>query len=435
MRHRYVADPFPCINWLDGRSGAYPTISDDRKVGMVWARVSTIDDVQPAEHTRNNFCEHSKLKSSLFHEGTSTRHTNAGPGGSDWSHRFRAGCYPTDWGNYLNVPAYDWVSLTVKLAQSVKGFLKSKALLGVSFQELHKTVEMMRNPFQLLRRMYRHRPVQTTFRRLADKGSNVWLEYNYGWRAFKYDLDNLVQAVGRHYGTSSPFSTPEHWSRFASSGKIVNVTPAPTISDAAWASMLDSAANPETSSGSATGGVRIVWCAPTINYRVGCRSLDTIAGHANKFTRLVDSLGLNMDHVLQTFWEIVPYSFVIDWFFNLDGLMNLPRYSSALLTLSQASVRDLCYSTKVESQFHAEWFPQYGGFYGLSHESYWGYGNPDRVFCSPPVRRGSDGTIVVFRRYPNFPPADVGTVFGGFGLSVAQGVSGAALITQRVRRR
>jgi len=84
------------------------------------------------------------------------------------------------------------VSLVEALARDVKGLINSKSLLAVTIKELPETIEMVRNPFGLLKHGWRLIAGKSTAAQLARKGSNLWLEYQYGWKSSYYDLDVCV---------------------------------------------------------------------------------------------------------------------------------------------------------------------------------------------------------------------------------------------------
>jgi len=338
--------------------------------------------------------------------------------------------------SFFTIPSTDWVSLVVDLAHSVRGLIKSKTLLGATFGELHKTVEMMINPFQLIKRA--KLDPGTTFGRLARKSSNVWLEYNYGWRAFKYDLDNLMVSLGKYCGTASPWSNPQQCSRFSSSGKSCGSQPNPSISNSNWKTILSQCENPENGFPYSNGiKMRIVYGTPVYDYRLSCWAVDSVVGPAANLSRLISIMGLDLPGLMNTWWELVPYSFIVDWFFNTKALLNLPEYISAQNALSQANVRDLCYTSKGVLDFHAEAVPHHYPSDGMPWSgSYWahsGYHGTNWP-ANPPILAGEPGSIHAFQRSIGLPPTGV-ALWNGIGLSLSQITSGISLITQRTGRK
>jgi len=324
----------------------------------------------------------------------------------------------------------DWVSLIVDLSNSVQGLLKHKSLLGVSFQELHKTVEMCANPFQLLRRL-RHTPLAAMpLKHLAKRVSNVWLEYNYGWRAFQYDLNNLATDLGKYCGNVSPLLRSRQFSHHNSQSMMTGTKPTPSMSDSAWSEAVQAAGG--FSSIDINALCRIVFDAPRQKNVVGCVSHDYIINHASMTASLIHSLGLGTDSLIQTLWEIQPMSFVVDWFVNLNGIMNLPQYLGALNTLNTVNVERLCHSTKVEYTFSAEVAPYHGPWDG-SGGNYFASANHAEPF-SKPVMVGTKGKVSMYSRRVGIPPATLG-VFGQTGLSISQLTTSAALLTKRTRWR
>jgi len=431
-RVRYHVSSVNAHIWTD-RSDAYPVYSQDGLCGLCWNHVSNItDELSQSNRFSNNPCTHTMLQASKFVNATANR-TIFWWNGDSYIRPFSvtASVYPLNWASYLTVPGTDWVSLVVDLAESVRGFIKSKSLLAATFGELHKTVEMVRNPFQLLRRQS-HRVGHLTLRQAAERGSDVWLEYNYGWRALKYDIENLSTALGKYHAYAKPWSTHEHFSRFSSNANSTSSTPAPTTSDSAWNAIATSLAY-GYHSGSGNGAViRVKFLDRTNHYRVSCWALDAIVGQANRIEQLIRTLGLDIPGLARTWWELVPCSFVVDWFFNLQGIMNLPLYTSALNTLNEVSVRDLCYTQKGMASYVAQCLPHHGTFDGYQMWEYFGVSSG---FCpaEPTMLVGSPGHISLFQRDVGIPPATVG-VLTGRALSLSQITSSISLITQRAKR-
>jgi len=292
-------------------------------------------------------------------------------------------------------------------------------------------VEMIKNPFQLLKRRS-HLLQGLTFRQAAERGSDVWLEYNYGWRALKYDLENLAETLGRYHAYSKPWSTHEHFSRFSSNNKSTASVPNPTTSDSDWSSLATQLSYGYHSVAGNGALVRVKFLDRTNRYRVSCWALDAIIGQANRIDQLIRTLGLDAPGLMRTWWELVPCSFVVDWFFNLNGVMNLPLYTSALNTLNSVQVHDLCFTQKGELAFVAQCLPHKGTFDGYRIEQYWGVSSG---FCpaDPPMLVGTPGCISFFQRDIGLPPATLG-ILTGKALSLSQITSSVALITQRARR-
>lgn len=121
---------------------------------------------------------------------------------------------------------------------------------------------------------------------------------------------------------------------------------------------------------------------------------------------------LGTNQVLEALWDLVPFSFVVDWFAHIDRLV-----SSNPINWTQHQLRRVGFSTKTE--WKVRWHYQ-------CQVSTIGYGNsPIQNFVTDPV--------VVATRYERTPGFPDGTQsVGAFAsLHVTQLLSGLALLVQR----
>lgn len=134
--------------------------------------------------------------------------------------------------------------------------------------------------------------------------SSAWLEYRYGWRPLIMDLHDLVQALytaprvphGDLVARSSydrPFKSENPWVNPIQPGDITF----------GGTTLLDFQARVRSS----------------VRYRIDDESYSTF---------LSQSVGLGLDTVPSTIWELVPFSFVADWFMGfgqwIDTLVPRP---------------------------------------------------------------------------------------------------------------
>jgi len=327
----------------------------------------------------------------------------------------------------------DWVSLTVGLADDVKGLLQSKSQLAVTFVEMHKTWKMVRNPFSLLRGDWRHIAGKSTCSQLARRGANLWLEGQYGWKPLFGDLRNFCDSSARWLNAYNHHPSSAGSRRFGSRAKYPGATPNPSVDNTTWRNMQTGySINPIWSVSSPPwNGMRFVYQPRVVHAAVGCRASDQIMGQCGKIRQFLSQFGIDPQRdVLPTLWELVPYSFVVDWFINSQGIMNLTRYNDALGTLNQAGVFGLCYSVKAEMQYQAEVIPYCGGH---GEWSWWVNSCIGEMYCpTSTCITGTSGKFTYYFRTLGLPPEQL-PVLNGRGLSLSQLASGLSLLVQRLK--
>lgn len=177
----------------------------------------------------------------------------------------------------------------------------STIMSGELLSDLDKTVSMLRHPFrdatQLLGKMlkYRAKHLGKTAHSAAKASSNAWLEYRYGWKPLLLDADSCISAAHK-------------WRDEQQEKRLV-------------ARAGDSYQRTTDKAFSATGGVPRV---DSINGTVSSwKSYRASAGviyvrkERTTSEQLSATLGLRPRDVPATLWEIIPYSFVVDWFVNV----------------------------------------------------------------------------------------------------------------------
>jgi len=136
------------------------------------------------------------------------------------------------------------------------------------------------------------------------------------------------------------------------------------------------------------------------------------------------AFGLSPMSILATLWEMVPYSFVVDWFVN-TRIAALPIQ---LARLEQADIRNLCYSVKRVHTYEVDFSPS--GYAMYYYGGSWIYQTPQTSDVKYIVCKG--GSNVNYQRSVGLPSIDWLASFLGRGLSVRQGISGVSLILQRL---
>lgn len=212
--------------------------------------------------------------------------------------------------------------------------------LGVAYAERNRTAKLVGDTaIQLAKSVkdLRHGNVRSAMRRLGitgkkgePRGASVpskWLELQYGWKPMLSDV----------YGACSELSNrdKEDW-RISALGKSYSLTNHKVTRNLNWA-------NTGNHGGSTTAEVRR-WAK--------CR-IDALPQNEAKIS--LASVGVT--NPLTIAWELVPFSFVVDWFLPiggyLDGLDAMLGYESAYLSDSYfciAEWKDSAAERKVSGQ-------------------------------------------------------------------------------------
>lgn len=173
--------------------------------------------------------------------------------------------------------------------------------LAATFQE---TLKMLRRPFQgsvdLLAKMtkYRNRHLGKTIHSATKATANAWLEYRYGWRPLLGDAESIIDAV--HSSRSAAFGGGRGLVARGGARMSREMVTTHTFAPGTVPSM-----------GEAQCSVR--W-QKTLTANAGVwyelkprTSSDDLAA----------KLGLRVRDIPATIWELVPWSFVADWFINV----------------------------------------------------------------------------------------------------------------------
>lgn len=131
--------------------------------------------------------------------------------------------------------------------------------------------------------------------------SNAWLQYRYGIRPLIYDIRNIARAVERRL---SPRLTCRG---YASGNKSLNRY--------SWAELDDHEIRGTTHTAISTVSRAGTLC-----------SVDTDLAN-------ISAVRLGADRILTTAWDLVPYSFMVDWFLDISSLVGTWQPSIGLKRL------------------------------------------------------------------------------------------------------
>jgi hypothetical protein len=187
-------------------------------------------------------------------------------------------------------------SLSAELAEGIAMSLVSVAEAPKTLLMISKALKLLRHPFreaqQLLQLSRSALRDPEKRREVVDLASNLWLEGRYGWRPFVYDVMDHVEALNsglRPIRMTVRSKVPQdEGTNVTYSGKLVRA-------GEIWSILTTSA---EFS--------YFYRCGQTADYPVRLSSSAFNYG-------LYDPVG--------TLWELIPLSFVVDWFVNLGDML------------------------------------------------------------------------------------------------------------------
>ena len=201
--------------------------------------------------------------------------------------------------------AYEWAkahaSLSADLNTGIASILVSAAELPKTVKMINKALTLLRNPLinaknklRLTRGQLRTREGRKA---MLDMAEQDWLEGRYGWRPFIYDVMSWVEAGKSKY--SERRTVKAAVDRFA---------PQPYV----------------YTRESATRGLSVVstqrW---TVDWIASAGQTADFGVNLSQFARTWGALD-----VVGTAWELIKFSFVLDWFLNLgDFLKALQVYA------------------------------------------------------------------------------------------------------------
>lgn len=182
-----------------------------------------------------------------------------------------------------------------KLLLQAYGKMNGSAIVsGELLNDLGATISMLRRPFrgakELLNHMikYRSKRVGKTAKSAMKASADAWLEYRYGWKPLILDANSIIKEVHKKRELC----------------KVLRLVARAGGSDSLTTSYDWSATALQKCSGSCTL-TRTVRCGVGVLYDLKPRTTTN---------QLNQTLGTRSRDLIPTLWEIVPYSFVVDWF-------------------------------------------------------------------------------------------------------------------------
>lgn len=231
---------------------------------------------------------------------------HAGPW-SDWGEATWTGCWGSMVGTYIpvslgfigNTPSYLRDTALVKAYAKMN---EAPLLSGELMATFGQTVGMLRKPMHgmqsLLKKMIKYKNIRAgkTVKSTLKAQADAWLEYRYGWKPLLLDCETAIDLV--HDVRDGV------WKRLvarAGESSDLNVLRPYSISSVKESTSLTSAGTVDIRyAGSANAGV-IYQVSP-----------------GTPSDRLLQNLGLRARDLAPTIWELLPFSFVVDWTVNVS---------------------------------------------------------------------------------------------------------------------
>lgn len=206
---------------------------------------------------------------------------------------------------------------------------------GVFLGELRDTIRTVSNPAQALRRRLsaylgdvkkRTRGLQKAGNRKKNAVvSATWLEYTFGWKPLLSDIDSGMEALSR-------------------------------VTSGTYPDIRISAVETYEPDPDLVGGQSESYCGETILYKHRYRTKCSVRVYGGVNSKTLQAsgfrgaFGLRPHDFLPTVWELIPYSFVVDYFTNIGDIINAVSFCNSRLEYSGLTTR---YETTVETcDFH-----------------------------------------------------------------------------------
>lgn len=234
----------------------------------------------------------------------------------------------------IGIPAIDSKALSVLVNAKAK-MHEAEADIGLMLAEGRETLSMLLNPFSSLRKLLT-RMVASRRGKGLKAITDTWLEYRYGVMPLLSDIDALRQLGQKQLNINSDINVKR------SSLKVVT-TPY------------------------SVSRFKGLQCGSS--YAIGTRSVkqETIYRATSLYMcnlTTAANLGLDASSIPATLWELVPYSFVVDWFIDVGswikaitphpGIVDMGNIVSATTIRTDETCIDMmCASPSPSSDFPA----------------------------------------------------------------------------------
>lgn len=235
----------------------------------------------------------------------------------------------------------DWVDLYSKYDEAVTSFIPSDLFLGEALAEssiYFDALKLVLNPSRSILTLinlakkisgpgHRRQSFGTVAKRVSKASANGWLGFNF---AVKPAVEDVLSALSAHQVVKKRMQFLR-----SNAGSFVHIG----VADNQLASTTTILPDP-------TGLATLFSVADLykLTARIGCqgRVRKDLSG-TDTFDAYLQYFGVNK--VLGTVWELIPFSFVVDWFTNTQDVINYFTRKGGRGPFTE--LRDFCCSTKV----------------------------------------------------------------------------------------
>lgn len=329
-----------------------------------------------------------------------------------------------------------WTDLVVDLSKQVTDAIRTDFMGAVFLKEFGETVHMIRNPFGIISPALRRAiPRGMTAHTLSSSKnlSSAWLEYRYGWTPLLGDITNFSKLWCKLRESPEFDKVLQTWSRLSARYESYLDCPPPAYkngcSEVIWNSSLNDPNWFNVSIQGACGYYRLVTDAIVVKANVSCEKLVPFGRAFSLIKQISILLGLgNWMQIRDTLWEVLPFSFVVDWFINFNQVW-LP---AAHARLQQADIQNLGFSEKRTMYWHPEVLLMYfAGVWGIQVLPGGGSFLPSAT--QGRLIRSRGGVTTSYQRSVGFPPLTE-EIVRSEGLGILHTLDGVSLFLQRFLR-
>lgn len=327
----------------------------------------------------------------------------------------------------LPTPSVNWDKQVDQLAQQLERGSGESFQAMVFIAEAHKSWEMLKNPLSFLKRDWRKTVKTRPAKTIMDSSTSLWLSYRYGWTPFKKDIDSFaklsanVMSKGLMPKLLERFSTKEETrvelNNVAGSCSETQFKDYQNLRPWYWSSNL---------------GLHYympkLWTITTT--RLSAYAFDPLAKLTNTFDRLLTAAGATASwrNIRDVLWEVLPYSFVIDWFVDFNKIWR-PLNEHRVMQLTS---RRVGYSIKTVTS--AEYQVVYGNPKFVSVAGTLWSGKEVTNLTSPSVAFTCINASKTYTRSEGIPASTAG-IFSSRGISLLHGIDGITLSLQKLSNR
>jgi hypothetical protein len=168
-------------------------------------------------------------------------------------------------------------------------------------------------------------------RKLSKVIADTWLEYSFGWRPLVHDIEDAVKAY-KSLTDRKKVTRIKRQDKEETETRPYDHTPA--------------------------GGSNFAWKQTWINrnqvmviYNVGVSM--SVSADATGFTRGREAFGLTIEQFVPTLWELMPWSFLLDYFANIGDILQALATVTSDVTWAAKTVRKSCTSHRFSELDHA----------------------------------------------------------------------------------